>query len=386
MRWDVDFIDVNAEEGWPQDTPIGIRRYLSELVCKTPQAFVDNVEGVVARVMRVGDQVLPVMVCDGKGGIASILSPYGHHICYPVEEIARESPYLSVRLLHAFLSPLTLLLRAGSLDRVVMINHWLLSGSPEPNLPDQAWPEVLAFLSKRYPEHAIVLQDLKPDLSPNTATVLSDVGAVLIPSRLVHIVNPADPLEGSKNKGKRYKRNLARRQYLAGLAEEASEQEITVQSQRLCALYRASNVARHSALNPQYTQAFFELAAGCAEFSYRAWVRPGNAQIAAFNLQRLDNRFIHWSTFGVDPATPNPVDQNHSYYERAASTDLALAEETGLLLDWGGGAAEFKKLRGATEYVQYEAVIAEHLGWLSRLAWLILARLRTLRLHQLGRG
>ncbi|MBW4708904.1 hypothetical protein KX928_14035 [Roseobacter sp. YSTF-M11] len=379
----VKVIDPVQPDQWPDNTPAGIRRYLSEVARAGPPHFVENAQGVAAEILRVGQTVLPVLVSDGGAGKASILSPFAHHIRYPIDEISRNSAYLSGLLLRILLSPLSLFLKAGKLDRVVLLNHWLMSGSPEPDVPPSLWPEVIACLGQRYPTHAIVLQDIKPSLEAERATALKAAGGVFVPTRLVNIIDPQDKLSGAKNKKKRYARNVARRHYIDTAGQLMSHAETRAQVERICQLYRHSNIERHSGLNPVYTPAFFDLTFDCGEFRWQAWPQETTDQIAAFNLQRLDDKFIHWSTFGAEEPDADADHPDHSLYERVAATDLAVAEETGLLLDWGGGAMEFKKLRGAAIHAQYEVVFTAHLHPWRRAVWAVLAWLRKKRLHQL---
>jgi hypothetical protein len=385
----VGLVNPARDADWPAATPAGIRRYLAALAEKGPAHFAANAVGVATEILRVGDSLLPLLVSDGVAGKASILSPLGHHISYPIEEISRRSRVLTRPLLSALLSPLALTLKAGALDRVVLLNHWLLSGSPAPDLPSAAWGPVIAYLSARYPSHALVVQDVKPDLQPALAAALIRAGGLAVPTRQVQVIDPKVCLSGKSAKKKRYRRVVARRIAEKAAADLVSLEVARAQTARLAELYRASNIGRHSALNPDYLQAFFDLALDCEEFHLHAWrAAEGSPEwIVAFNLQRHDAEFIHWSTFGCeDPPPDGPERSVPSHYERVAATDIVVAEETGLMLDWGAGADEFKRLRGAVAHQQIEVVFVRHLAVHRRAAWHLLARLRRWRARQLGRG
>jgi len=383
----ISLVNPACDADWPAATPAGIRRYLTALVEKGPTHFAANAVGVAAEILRVGDSLMPLLVSDGAAGKASMLSPFGHHISYPIEEISRRSRVLNRPVLGALLSPLMLALRAGALDRVVLLNHWLLSGSPAPDLPGAAWGPVIAYLSARYPSHALVVQDVKPDLQPALAKALVRAGGLAVPTRRVQVIDPKAPLSGKAARKKRYHRTIARRIAERGAADLVPLDVARAQTARLAELYAASNIGRHSALNPDYLPAFFDLALDCKEFHLHAWkAAEGPADwIVAFNLQRHDTEFIHWSTFGCeDPAPDGPGRSVPSHYERVAATDLVVAEETGLMLDWGAGADEFKRFRGAVAYQQIEVVFVSHLALHRRAVWQLLARLRKWRAQQLG--
>lgn len=385
LTFDISLVDPAREADWPPATPPGIRRYLTALATRGPAHFVANAAGVEARILRVGDRVLPILVSDGAAGKASILSPFGHHMSYPIEEISRRSRVLTKPALRLLLSPLVLAFRMGRLDRVVLLNHWLLSGSPVPDLPEAAWGPVIAFLAARYPSHAVVVQDVKPGLQPALAVALDGAGGLAVPTRRVQIIDPKDPLPGKGGRKKRYHRIVARRIAEEAAADLVPTEVARAQTGRLAELYRASNINRHSALNPSYTQAFFELALGCDEFHMQGWRSPGGPadRIVAFNLQRHDAEFIHWSTFGCEDPPKEQEASGPSYYERVTATDLVAAEQSGLLLDWGAGADDFKRMRGAVPHQQVEVVFTGHLPPHRRAAWRLLARLRRWRAHSL---
>jgi hypothetical protein len=378
-------IDPSVDEEWPTGVPAGIRHYLSALHGNGPAALAGNASGVRGEIVRVSDRVLPVLVSDGKPGKASILSPIGHHVLYPIEEIGRRTRHFGQRGVAALASPLLALFRAAALDRAVFVNHWLLSGAPPPDLPETAWPDLFAFLAARHPRHAIVVQDVKPALEPGLAQALAAAGAIAVPTRSVAIFDAAMPLDGGRYKKTRNKIARALAALKDAEADRLPSDLARAHPQTLAALYRHSNVDRHSMLNPAYTAAFFKTALDAEEFRIQAWRAPGagDDRIAAFNLQRVDGRTIHWSTFGTEPGDAL---QNSRYYERVAATDLAMAMEHGLLLDWGAGALDYKRFRGARQVAQVEMVHVAHLPPLQRAAWHLLAALRAMRARKVGLG
>ncbi len=366
-------IDPDRKENWPSAVPPGIRRYLTALSRTGPSRLAENAKGVVGEILRVGELVLPVLVSDGAPGKALILSPLAHHVYYPIQEIGRTSRILGRLGLRALVSPLELTLRAGALDRVAFINHWLLSGAPPPEVPAPAWPQVFSYLADRHPSHALLVQDIKPSLAPAIVGGLDSAGAVSVPTRTVAIVDPAASLEGQRFRRVRYKRARGRSMIHDAMPDLAALPNATRQAE----LYLHSNVARHSNLNPAYLQASFQLALSCEEFTLHAWRAPRGVsdKVAAFNLQRMDSHTIHSSTFGAEPSER----KSDSYCERIAATDIAVSEDRNLLLDWGAGADEFKRLKGAAPHAQMEFAYIEHLPAVRRTPWLLLAWLRHVR-------
>ena len=381
MTSDIRVIDVQRADDWPSGTQPGTREYLTALAGNGPVRLAANAKGVTGEVLRVGETVLPLLISDGALGKASILSPRAHHIGYPIFEIARQSRYLNEFAVASILSPLTLLMKLGALDRVVLINHWLLSGSPEPNVGDQDWPRIFAYVADRFPGHALVVPDIKPDRQPQRAKAMEIAGAFPVPTRIVNLVDPAKAVEGKRFKKMRYKRKQGEKNLRAAESDRITGTEARDQCKRLARLYRQSNRNNHSTLNPDYTEAFFALALTSEAFALHAWREAGadDTEIAGFNLQRMDEETIHWSTFGVDPAAKDA----EYLYERIAAADLDIALRKQLWLDWGAGADGYKRHRGAEPYSQVEMVVTRHLPMHQRMAWNLLSRLRHLRQRQM---
>ncbi len=384
-RPDVRLIDVRQDSDWPEQTPEGIRRYLTGLVTLGPARLVGNAQGVTAQVLRVGTGVVPVLVSDGRRGKASILSPIGHHVLYPVVEISRRS-LLARILVHVVALPLVVLFRAMQLDRIVLINHWLLSGAPDPDFPDADWPEVISTLRAAFPDHALVVPDIKPDLQPGLAAALMQSGGLAVPTRRVAILDPNASTAGGKFKRIRHARVILRRLVENARPDLLPQDVAAPQTERIATLYAVSNLTRHSWLNPDYRPEFFDLALTCREFHLHAWRAKGSDDdtIAAFSLQRTDPRWIHWTTFGRDATNDLAGKSGPRYYERVTGADFVMAEQSGLVLDWGAGADEFKRCRGSVLHQQVEVAFARHLGPIRRSAWLLLAKLRTMRARQMA--
>ncbi|GMG81954.1 hypothetical protein LNKW23_11670 [Paralimibaculum aggregatum] len=383
MTTPIAIVDPADPASWPATVPPGTRRHLAALVDPGPAALMANAGEMRGELLRVGDAVLPVLISGAQGPRASILSPLAHHVLYPAEEIARASKRIGRGTLRALLAPLVLALRLGRIDRCAFVNHWLLSGAPDPGLPAADWAAALAFLAARHPDHALVVQDVTQTLTPELHDALAQAGGEPVPSRRICVLDPSAPLSGRKRRKLRNNRNTLARLLAEAAPRQLGRAALEGQEERLAALHAEANIGRHSQLNPAYTAAFFRLALACEDVRLAAWAAPDGppGEIAAFNLQREDGRRLYWTTFG---RLPPGADDAVRGYELAAASDIAVAAERGLLLDWGGGAEHFKRMRGAVLHQQLEMVFTRHLPWHRRAAWGLLARLRRLRARQVG--
>ena len=373
------FLDAADATAWPDTIPPGMRAYLTAIADPGPRALVANAHAT-GRLLRAGDAVLPVIVPHSvqPSDPAAFLVPTVHHIEYPRRTFVRHGP----GVLSAPLRGLRNTLRAAGLDRVVYLNHWLTTGSPE--LPPVPLDDTIAVLRKSYPDRAIVVPDIVPDLDTDAAAALEHQGAWPVPTRTIRVFDPVRSLSGRRFRTERNNLNAGRRLLRERAALALPRDVLPSQTGRMAALYRASYVDRHSLLNPDYTEVFFANLLHAEPVQATGWSHGGNADapLAAFSMQWLGRRAITWSVFGRDPAEPD----DRRSYETALARDIEAAETACVPIRWGAGADAFKRNRGARKHLQVEMVFATHLSATQQAAWRALQRLRRSRFTDTGKG
>jgi hypothetical protein len=138
-------------------------------------------------------------------------------------------------------------------------------------------------------------------------------------------------------------------------------------SRRLSSLYGDIYARRHPGnLNPRYNHRFFELLVTSGIFRAAGW--RGDNGLEAFNIQLREGGVIVWSAFGVDGSQPRST----GLLRLVAADDMLATEREDLVLNWGGGNAEFKRRRGAVPAFEYDVVFDRHLRPFKRLPWWLL--------------
>jgi hypothetical protein len=349
-------------------------RYLTTLVEAGAAACVDNAR-VRVEPLVVGDRVLPLVINDGTRGGSSVCSPYAHYLEYTLAELARRHPRLPPVALRALASPLAVLLRCGSIDRVVYVNNWLLATNPRPGLSAAEIEALTARLTARHPDSAIVFRSVNPALDPEGADALRANRYRLVRSRRVYLMDSRDPAPPRIRR--RTVRLLERTPYAIVDAPEALAPHVP----RLVALYRELYLGKHSPLNPRFTARFFQLTLADGLLTYRALVRDG--RVDAFCAYFVTGGVMTAALLGYDRRLPTRL----GLYRMAFALLLDAADGRGLVLNAGAGAGHFKLQRGAVPVEEYDAVYDHHLPARRRLAWtslrlgvgrlgVVLARLR----------
>ena len=104
---------------------------------KVTEPLVDNVV-TDGRLIRVGTHFLPVTVNDNELDNSWVCSPYNAAVTYPLEELRHIHSAVGRGALSGMIRSLGPLMRAGSLNKSVCVNNWMLSTNLYPDLADDA--------------------------------------------------------------------------------------------------------------------------------------------------------------------------------------------------------------------------------------------------------
>lgn len=367
-------LDPHRDEDWPRDTPPGIRRFLTDLVLDGPEAFMSNARGVDASIIRVGSTVVPLLISDGRRGKASCLSAIGHHVLYPIDEIAKQHGRFWKPTLRLFLAPLLAAFRIGRLDKIAYLNHWLVTGAPPLRFDAPTWAALLRFVAERYPDHAVLVPDILPEEETALCARLEAAGAQAVPWRTVCVLDPEHltDVHSPRTVHKHWQvcRSLLRR----AQARQVGADTARAQVPRLAALYQDVYRKRHNILNPDYTDRFFAKAVSAWCFEFVGWVDE-RGTIEAFQIIWWHDKRLLWAAFGVDLARA----RERYLYPLSMAYVVEETRRLGRIMNWGAGSASFKIFRGARTCRQVEFAYCRHLPWHRRAVWAFLRGFRVWR-------
>ena len=350
-------------------------RHLAALARVPVGSLLDNAAGTSLHLARVGDRTVPLVACEPQAPRASFLSPTGHYLRYPIEEIAKHSRFWNEGALAAALSPASLVLAVGAVERVVYANHWLTVGSPDLGLDRTDVRALIDLAAASWPNHPIVFSNVVPALGRRGFEALIASGCVAVPSRRVWIFDPSRPLAGKAFR--KVRERLNREQRALRDARERSlhgAEALLPHVGRMRALHAGLYTAKHSSLNAQYTEAFLRLMLASPLVRSCGWVGD-DGELEAFELQLASNGRIFWCLHGYDLHAPKRRGLNRLCF----ALDVEAARSSGDAVDWGGGADEFKRGRGGMPLQEFDLVHARHLTVRRRVPWALLRRSRPVR-------
>ncbi len=338
--------------------PDAATRYVACLVKNGARSYIDNAN-VQVEALLIDGRVLPLVIADRVPGNSNICSSYAHYFEYTLQEFARRHPRLPDALLTRLASPLGVLLRRASIDRVVFVNNWLLTTNPRHGLAPAQVGALTGYLSRRFPDSTIAFRSMNPRSDPCGIEALRAKGYCLVPSRRVYMLDTSNP-DYLKHRNMRADlRELKRTRY----SIDGDPATLSQQLPRITALYRDLYLGKHSALNPQFNTNFFSMTLGEKFLTYRTLVADG----------RIDGFFNYLILDGVMTAGCIGYDLQRSpkegLYRLSVALLIAEAAQQGALLNLSAGAGTFKILRGSVAVQEYEAIYDRHLPAHRRLPW-----------------
>lgn len=299
-----------------------------------------------------------------KCGQSYVLSPRSAWIDYAKEEATRRvNPnlrWLAKIACHCVFSPMSVLLRACGLDSAVTVANRLISTNLYPNWQRPDIELLTKELTTRYAKKPLIIRNICPDVSPDLARNLQEMGWQLIPARMVYLCDPQQESVWKHNHVKKDARLLTNGEFEVMRPDQLRAENLP----RLRALYRQLFIGKHSRLNPDFTPEFFDL---CLESGFLELygLRSKGEIVGVLGLyEHTESSWLTTPLIGYD----TNVAQESGVYRCLMALLLQEAKKRHLRLHYSSGASQFKRARGGVPSLEYTAVFSQHLSPLKRLA------------------
>ena len=358
----------------PGDLPDAVARrcpveaaYIRQFAETSSQDLIRNVSTTV-RALSVGDTLMPVTVDSPVRGNCYVVSPSAAYTDYAEYELQVVPSAIARAALKATIAVFGRWVGRVRLDRVVHVNNWMVSTNLYLGWEAGQLEEISVVVREQYPESAIAFRSL--NTFSNGALIQQAVrgGFLLLPSRQIYIQDARQD-GGSRFRARRDLKQDARLFAHSGYAVSRPDPDRGPEVfDRLERLYNLLYLEKYTPLNPRFTSRWMRN--GCRD----GWLDltclvTGDGRIdgVAGCLRRGDT--MTTPVLGYDTALP----QSLGLYRMLSwiCTDKAIRD--GLALNCSGGAASFKRSRGALPVIEYSAVYVKHLDSERKLAWRVLA-------------
>lgn len=339
-------------------------------------ALIDNVNARMA-LLDTGTQQFPVSITEGTepDDNCYVVSPQTAYSGYAREELKRLGrPWLTWPL-KLLTQGADYLLSAAKVDKLVLVNNWLLST----NLYPTDWnvaelPAITDLLQRIFPEHGFGFRSLNDFSHHGLRQRLEALGYLSIPSRQVYLFDGRAGRQAPflKHHNTRLDATLLRRsRYEVVPGSALSDADF----QRIEHLYNLLYLDKYCTLNPHYSAQWMQRGQREGWLDVRA-LRSPDGRIDGALAWFANAAVLSTPIVGYDTALP----QRAGLYRQLTRLCLQEAVERCQVLNFSSGAAEFKRLRGGQPQIEYSLIHVAHLSWGRRLVWTALSRL----LHGIG--
>lgn len=311
--------------------------------------------------------VFPITATDRPAGNAYPCSLHTQYVRYPVVElglIASTWKRLAARLaLHFLRWPLA----CAALDRTVQWNSWLLSTNLISDSLPYAIADATSLLVEHCPNHAVLLKNINVEQHQSLLSALKESGYTLITSRIVYLFDGQSRSYLQKSPVKRDRKLIAERsEYQLVEHEDFTLEDVP----RITHLYHKLYLEKHSMLNPQYTDHFVEHALERHWLEFRGLRHRSGRIDAVYGCFQMGNT-LSTPFVGYDTSLP----QDAGLYRMLVAMLLERTAEKQLLLNYSSGAGEFKRRRGGTPAMEFNAVYTKHLPAIRQAGFQLLTQL-----------
>jgi hypothetical protein len=354
-------------------------RYLADFLEQGPRGMVEaaDLERLVLVLDGATPRAVPVVVNDGREERCYFLSPRVHYVDYMRVELAKMEDNAAARWLSAAVAVLGGMAAPLGFNRCVSANNWFFTTNPLASLDAGELASVVAVLARRYPTMPIVFRSVDARTQDRRAAFV-EAGFRLVINRPVFEWTP-ETMRNGPRRPRRHVRDELR--LLDRLPWESDARLAPADAARVAALYRGLYLEKHSGYNARYTERFFRALGESGLVRFALLRRAG--EIIAFVTYAVEPTRIVGAVVGYDLGLDR---REYPLYRSAMAMLLQLSIDADRTLFLSTGAAEFKRQRGAYEWLEHEAVYDCHLPAPKRLPWWAFGKLLDAAVGSLDTG
>jgi hypothetical protein len=351
---DIDQLD------WPE-TAEGLyaKKYFTPLIKNGIQNYVENINASLC-ILQIKDRVLPLLIVDNEYENSYVCSPYGHYVLLGLESLHLFNNRIIRKSAEASLKGIGRILKQGSINNIIYINHWLFSTDLHAKKidPDEI-KQIVNFLKEKFPKHAIAFRSINGKNNPELKEHLKKNHFSLLFSRHVYLTETSDE---SIFKTRILKSDL--KLFRESDFQILENHELTSQDfARILELYHLLSIEQHSALNPRLNLCFISFLIEENILQVKALKKNGIIEGAVGYVEK--DQILFCPFIAYDKKHPDKT----KLYRLLSTIPLIEAKKKGFLFHQSAGASFYKTLRRAIGYQEYLAVYTRHLSYKQKIAW-----------------
>jgi hypothetical protein len=345
---------------WPE-TAEGVlaKHHLLPLVLDGTETFIQNAKTHLY-ILKLDQVVIPFTVNEEEYDNCYLLSSY--YVAASLKEKSDAAKPWRSWVDKLWIPSFSKLLKLIKINKVIIINNWLLTTNPYPELTSSQIHTIVTGLKKLFPQHYMMFRSINNYQSETMYHALVQEQFRMIPCRHVYLYDPklSSSLPNSVlRKQKKDINRISNRDYQVETLKSISSEDI----RRLLELYRYVYVNKYTQYSPLYTDKFLLTALNSQTIRLKVLKKEGIIYGVVGFLEK--NGYLLVPFFGYDTTVP----QEEGLYRMLSGVIMQEIEARKLISHQGSGAGQFKKWRGFFEQLEYVGIYDQHLPLYRRLFW-----------------
>lgn len=330
---------------------------LLALIKRGPKYYIDNINVEIVLCV-VNDKWVPIVINHGDDRYCYLVSFINHYAIDAKEKLNSIKNVFLNFLFDKLLYLIRKLLSFFNCDRVIYINNWLFSTTPNIVLTTDELKEITSYFCKKYPHYLIMIRNVNKRLYKTFMNSALDNGYLFFKDELAYIFELYKSKVKFTNHLKKDFALFKKSSYLLKRVDKLSNNELLEIKRRFWQLY----IEKYNC-NPQYNEHWFKLILEnkLTEF----FLVKERGTILGFHCKYFHEGFKIAAFLGYDTT----MDKKNGIFRLLwiPSIKDSIVSKVPLYVSTGVGG--FKQNRGATNVRTYNLLYVKHLNWLRNLLY-----------------
>ncbi len=343
-----------------------IKHYFEPLIKNGSTYFIKNVQTDLF-LLEIDNMLLPITVNNKEFNNSYVTSPYTHYISYAKEELWELNNPRLEKFLSSMIDIIGGLLRKSNVNKVVIVNNWLLSTNlMGPLLTKSQIKRMTEFITSTFPHHTILFRSMTRALHHEFMETMQHFGYEKIMSRAIYLLD--HPVTLTKKQKKTLQQDKRLFEKFHYYVREPKEVDIP----HIKKLYSKLYIDKYSRHNPQFTKEFFEHAYKHKLLQFSLLCQGETVKGVIGYWVRAD--VLTTPILGYD-TTSNIKEGLYRVLSYLITENILHNKYVG---HRSAGAGEFKRKRGSVQHIEYTYIFQKHLPVYKRIAWGLLRAIMAL--------
>lgn len=334
--------------------------YIVEVVTNGPSYYCKNFCGTF-KLLLVNQTVIPFAVLDNRHGNSHLTSFSNYYTSFAYDSIKHKTKSRYIRfLLRLIIKFAKIAFGMHHLDKALYLNFWLMPTPPRVVITEAEYKEILLFLNKEYPNHAILFRGYR-----NYFDITVEGDSLLAPTIISKIYYTIDNLSDAMQKKdvKKSLQKIKEDRYLIGGKNDVSDED----QLHILSLYNKLYVDKFSKHSLIYTKKWISLIKNNDLINFHIVRDKIERKIKSYIITFEEKDYIVSSIGAYDQ---NDTD-SFNLYTLNFSNRFVEAMQKNKKLNLSSSADVFKKNRGGKPRWEYDLISVEHLNFFAKTRWFV---------------